>query len=147
MRDRRPALGSGPDDPVLRCWGGRAGEVSRDESGELLVEGEPDTFRDGLRMGLGAGALSDAAACALFAAGSRVEATTVVGWVLVVGVLEAGSADSVAPEMERKGSSLVSVMMEVFGLWVAVDVTGVSYWECWAMWEWMCGGRGGRERG
>lgn len=120
LRDRRPDLGGGPDEAALR-WGGRAGDVSREDSGELAVDGEPDTFNERAplsvwcRMGTGAGPLSAVAAgegvgaAGLLAADSRAD----VGGVVV----DAGSADSGTPVMERKEPSLESVMMADGGAW------------------------------
>lgn len=45
LRERRPGLETGAVDAGVRC-GGRAGEVSREESGEFAVDGEPDTFSE-----------------------------------------------------------------------------------------------------
>jgi hypothetical protein len=41
LRERKPALAFVPDDAAARCWWGRAGEASREDSGD---EGEPDTL-------------------------------------------------------------------------------------------------------
>lgn len=72
--ERSPGLACDPDGPVVRR-GGRAGEVSREESGELAVDGEPDTFSDRPPLSacrMEAGPLSDAEAggVALLAEGS-----------------------------------------------------------------------------
>jgi hypothetical protein len=41
LRERKADLALVPVDAALRCWGGRAGEASREDSGE----GEPDTLK------------------------------------------------------------------------------------------------------
>jgi hypothetical protein len=114
LRDRRPDLGSGPD--VALRTGGRAGEVSREDSGEAVVDGEPDTLSERAplsvweRMGAGPDALSAAA-------GVDAGVDAGAGAFVVVGVVEvevegeavvlaAGSADSAAPVRERKPGSV-----------------------------------------
>jgi hypothetical protein len=103
LRDRRSDLASGPE-PALRL-GGRAGDVSREDCGEAAVDGEPATFSDDCGpVGVWCGMdpepepepepLSDGAACAW------AEAVGVVVVVVVDG-LDAGSADSTTPVMER----------------------------------------------
>lgn len=104
LRDRRPALGSGPD-TALRA-GGRDGEVSREDNGEAAVDGEPDTLSERAplsvwdRSGADPDALSAAAgACADAGAGAFEAAAA---GVVVVGEVLEGSADSAAPVTERK---------------------------------------------
>jgi hypothetical protein len=120
LRERRPVLERAAEELGWRvCW--RTGEVSRDDSGELAVEGEPDT-------------LSERRACCRIvddAAGPPSDAEA-GGWGLFVGwgmeaccdeVFAAGSADSAAPVMERK-----------------VDEDESSAWEVMAMdWAWGLG--------
>lgn len=45
LRERSPDLGSGPEAACWR-WGGRAGDVSREDKGEFAAEGELDAFSD-----------------------------------------------------------------------------------------------------
>ena len=110
LRDRRPVLGSCPAgaDVCVRC-GGRAGDVSREESGELAVEGEPEAFRlrapliAWCRMEEGA-VLSDAEAAggrARFVE-SYVEAIEAGGVGVDVEESGWGSAVSRLPDTERK---------------------------------------------
>ena len=123
LRDRRSDLAPGPKD-VLRL-GGRAGEVSREDCGEAVVDGEPDTFSDRTplsvwgRMGPEPGALS--AAAGVDAGAGALEAVGVVEVEdeveLAVGVLAAGSADSAAPVTERKPASLSSVIVDDVRAW------------------------------
>lgn len=119
LRERRPDLGRVPEEPAWRC-DGRAGEVSREDCGELAFDGEPDTFRERApfrlwcRIGaVGAvGALSDAGAGAGAGGGARcVEDSRVA-----VGEVWGGVVDSAWPEMERKASSAVSVVSVVSGM-------------------------------
>lgn len=118
FRDRRSLFGRGAE-PVVR-FGGRAGEASREERGEAVVDVEPDTLSFWGRMGpaadagaAGAGAGADALDVeAVGVAEAEVEGvvSAVEGAVAVEGVAAAagsgsGSADSGAPVMERKASS------------------------------------------
>lgn len=66
LRERSVDLGRGPDGGCWR-WGGRAGDVSREDMGEFAVDGEPEAFseREPLRAWCrmeGIGPLSDAEA-------------------------------------------------------------------------------------
>lgn len=105
LRERKPDLLVVPAGPVVR-WGGRAGEASREESGEVAEVGEADLFNarapasTWCRVGA-AGPLSAAAAGVFWVAEVDVSAEGADGagaW-CEVGVDE-GSADSMTPVMD-----------------------------------------------
>lgn len=110
LRERKPDLAAFAGGAAGR-WGGRAGEASREESGDVADEGEPDTLSErapssgGLRRGAGAPSAGAGAAAGPFWACSEGLSRGVVGAAagVAVGVeadeveADAGSADSTTP--------------------------------------------------
>jgi len=126
LRDRRSELGREPE--VALRKGGRAGEVSREDRGEVAVDGEPDTLSeraplsvwgrmgpepDALSAAAGAGADAGAGAGTFEAAAAGILVVVEVGVEaeVEVGVDAVGSADSAAPVTERKPASVSSVIV------------------------------------
>lgn len=117
LRERKPGLVFVPGVAAVR-WGGRAGEASREDSGEVAEEGEPETLSE---------RAPDRAGCRIDAGDAESDAAAGPFWLWLVGAgaccevpvagVDAGSADSRTPVRDWKPSaSLVEVMLVVMGL-------------------------------
>lgn len=110
--DLSPDFGRGPD--ALCCLsGGLAGELSLEDIGEFAVDGEPEMVRErgplsawDLICAEGSFSEVDVGGCALF-----VEVVPAEAAFWTWSLLEAGSADSNCPVIERKSFSLVVMML------------------------------------
>lgn len=119
LRERRADLGRGPAAAAaaaavvaaaVRC-GGRAGECSRDDSGEFVAEGSPDRLseRAPLSEWWRMGAVDESS-------GSLEREWRAVGVVEELVEVDAGSADWAWPVRERKEGSLGSVGSGMSGM-------------------------------
>lgn len=105
LRERKPDLVVVAATAPVR-WGGRAGDASREDSGEVAEDGEPDFFSARVPASAwcraeAAGPLSEAAADVVgsLAVGVSAAGVGAAGAGCVAGV-DAGSADSMTPAMD-----------------------------------------------